>query len=91
MAVLTIGSLSLSGSTVIIDILDLIESTVFLQHIVDVQELTLNASIYLVCLGSVAVVLAFIGTCGTLRGRGWVLVCVSTSTNNNRLLTFSSI
>jgi hypothetical protein len=73
-AILTIGSLSLSGSTVFIDLLDLIESTTLIQNILDIQELTLAPAIYLVCLGSVAVVLAFIGSCGALRGRGWVLV-----------------
>lgn len=78
-AILVIGSMTLAGSTVILDMLDLIEDTTLIQNILDWKSLMLGAAIYLTTLGSLAVLLSFLGCFGALKGHKIILIFFAVS------------
>lgn len=79
LAILVMGSMSLAGSTAIIDMLDLIQDTSTIVHILDWQTLTLPAAIYLTTLGSLAMLLSLLGCFGALKDNKIILIFFAVS------------
>jgi hypothetical protein len=72
--VLAYGIVGLVSPSTLVDIMSYIPQVDQLSNVVNISNVSLGTSIYMITLGGLAIVLCFVGSCGAFKGRSCIVI-----------------